>query len=97
MGAHQGKTCDVMILDDAPNVTVAKLPWRQFPGVVVQGDSLKILHDELTEVRDALRKSEEATEILDDLIVRIGTLVSRYETALDAAGLQLPYPRRGDS
>src|SRR5919108_5330325 len=96
MGANQGKTCEVMVLDDAPNATVLKLPWRQFPGVVFQGDSLKILHDELTEAVDALRKRdvEDAVEALEDIRDRVGALVSRYEAAMQAAGLKLPYRRR---
>jgi hypothetical protein len=89
MGANQGKVCEVMVLDDAPNATVVKLPWRQFPGMLFQADSLKILHDDLTAAIDALRKRavEDAVEELMAIRESVGALVSRYEAAMQTAGL----------
>jgi uncharacterized protein DUF6959 len=95
MSPTKVSTCEVMVLDDATNATVAKLPWRQFPGVLLQGDSLKILHDDLGEAIDALREHDipGATEVLDDIGARIAELVARYEAALYAAGIELPYSK----
>ena len=87
------KTCEVTILDDTTNTTVAKLPWRKYPGVVIQGDALKILHDEVAEAITALREqdSQSANEVLGHISDQIADLLSRYEVALSAAGLDLPY------
>jgi hypothetical protein len=76
-------------------LTIAKLPWRQFPGVLVQGDSLKILHADVREAATALREHDivSAAEVLDDIDARLGDLVSRYEAALNAAGIELPYSK----
>jgi hypothetical protein len=89
------RTCEVTILDDATNATVAKLPWRKFPGVVIQGDSLKILHDDVLEAITALREHDHqtASEVLGDISERIADLLARYEAALSAVGLDLPYPK----
>jgi hypothetical protein len=89
------KTCEVTILDDATNATVAKLPWRKYPGVVVQGDSLKGLHDDVLEAITALREqdNQSAKEILGGINERIAELLSRYEAALSAAGIDLPYSK----
>jgi hypothetical protein len=57
MSRAKMRTCEVMVLDDATNATIAKLPWRQFPGVLVQGDSLKILHADAREAATALRST----------------------------------------
>ena|SRR5712691_5466800 len=95
MSRSKVRTCELMVLDDATNATVAKLPWRAFPGVLLQGDSLKILHDDVREAAAALRESDiaSATEVLDDIDARIGDLLSRYEAALNAAGIELPYSK----
>ncbi|RBP46603.1 DUF6959 family protein [Arenicella xantha] len=47
------------ILSHQSNVAVVKLPSREYPGSVVQGDSLLILHSEIMEVLAELSKTPE--------------------------------------
>ncbi len=84
------------ILKIGANGGVVQLPGRNFPGLVIQGDSLSILHSTLSEAREALRnnRADEAAEPLDDALESVASRLSFYESTLLAAGLTLPYSRR---
>lgn len=71
--------------------------WRSCPGASFPAfsfrESLKILHDDLQEAIAALREHDvpTAVEVLEDISIRIADLLSTYEGALQAAGIELPY------
>lgn len=95
------RTIQVELLSEASNSTIIKLPWRDFPGSVVQGDSLSILLSLARDVRDRARRTAdsglvEAAQDLHDLLQ--GRLL-HYQSILQASGWRLPYgdPIREDA
>jgi len=81
---------DVYAIDG--NVAVVKLPVRRFPGILVQGDTMKMLAGLVQEALGAedLTASQQVLNEVHDLI---GGFLSVYETALQNAGERLPYKR----
>jgi hypothetical protein len=88
------------VLDKTPNASVVKLPWRQFPGLVMQGDTLRIVYDDLVELKQLLEKTNDPTapefaqDVITALVDRFHGLLGHYEAILDEKGLQLPYSGR---
>jgi hypothetical protein len=84
---------EMSVLDDAVNSPVIQFPGRRFPGVLVQGDSLKSMANLGAEIGEHLRlgEIEEAMSVAEDLSAMLRSRVSMYEEALKAHGLTLPY------
>lgn len=89
------ESAEVEILDRTTNATVLRLPWRQFPGMLVQGDTLASRRGDLREGLASLRAGDVAAalEALEGLDEWLGDLQTRYEAALAAAGVRLPYEK----
>lgn len=81
------------LFTDGSNNAVVRLPGRQFPGVLIQGDSLWGLRRDVVEIRDALRTGEtaEALEAAEFLIEDLDGLLLRYTDALERHGLRRPF------
>ena len=81
------------LLTPARNYAVVQLPGRNFPGVVFQGDSLKILLGELREVQESARKGdlEEMHFQLDDVCERLNEILEYYKPICLAAKGTLPF------
>ena len=81
----------------ASNFAIVKLPQRQFPGMVIQGDSLAILVARADAIRSlALKIGDEsliaeAKELFEDLRER----QTFYERILGENGIGLPYVKQG--
>ena len=90
------KTIEVELIGDAVNATVVRLPTRRFPGVVIQGDSLAILHAMTETVAASMAKGDiaEAREAATELRDLLASYRHAYEAQMKAAGLELPYPPR---
>jgi hypothetical protein len=83
------------ILEVGANGAVVQLPERQYPGIVVQGDSLSILVSDFEELRANIVKKDEP-EIAASLGVIERQLRERlefYESVLTKHGIPLPYVR----
>jgi hypothetical protein len=74
------------------NVAVVKLPSRRFPGILVQGDTMRMLADLVQEVMDGDDRTA-SQQVLSEAYDLIGDFLSVYETALQNAGERLPYER----
>jgi len=84
---------DVEVFAEASNYAIVRMPGRQFPGYVVQGDSLSILcslagliHRNVTRLGD--------DELADDAAELLGFLEDRlkhYEQVLAENKIELPY------
>jgi hypothetical protein len=85
---------EVDVLTDVINSPVLQFPGRRFPGVLVQGDSLKAMADLATEIveRIAVGDIEEARSVADELRGLLRSRLDLYEKALKLNGLALPYP-----
>ena len=84
---------EVESLSDATNGAVVRLPGRQFPGIVIQGDSLKILVDSVEDLK-RLSRHPTAPE-LEDAVAELSQILTSYkqayEQAVQAQGERLPY------
>lgn len=72
----------VELIELMGNIALAKIDTRQFPGLLVQGDSLSILLAELEEECPEAAATENVRTWLDS-----------YEKAMALHGLKLPYFR----
>jgi len=80
-----------VILDGTTNAAVVQLPGRKFPGVVVQGDSLKTLVELAAEASNAREDPSERTAAVEMLHERLAELLRHYEEVLGRSGRKLPY------
>lgn len=75
------------------NFAVVQLPEREYPGVVVQGDSLNTLVQSLERMAklvDGNQASELATEI-EILREQLRGALAHYELVCSECGISLPY------
>lgn len=86
-------TIEVELLTNQGNNAVVRLPERKYPGVVIQGDTLNGLIATTSEAVEALDRGDrdEAREVLRELAMQLQEIQERYETAVRAHGLELPY------
>ncbi|MFF3691046.1 DUF6959 family protein [Streptomyces sp. NPDC002187] len=70
-------------------------PGRRFPGVLIQGDSLTILHSNIAEVVEAFDQGDVAgaREAAGLLPEELDELLARHSAALEAHEIVLPYRR----
>lgn len=81
------------VLDRHTNNWVVRLPNRRHPGVVIQGDSLKILYDLADEIYDLAGNFGEVRDVAEQLREDLRGRLEVYERALREHGLDLPYSR----
>ena len=84
---------EVDSFSNTPNAAVIRLPGRRFPGIVIQGDSLKILHECVEEVA---RQTQELQipalrDAADELRATINGYLQEYERAMREHNEPLPY------
>jgi hypothetical protein len=84
---------DIQLLDSASNAVIAKHFEREFPGVLIQGDTLKNMLNDLDELKEEIsaKNIQEASEITDALRERLIELLTHYEIVLEKNGMSLPY------
>ncbi len=83
---------DVEIYSDATNMAVMRLPGRRFPGVLIQGDTLSGIVQELGEVLfEKSRLSEDTAIGLDALYELLSGMLKHYSAVLDEHGTKLPF------
>jgi hypothetical protein len=81
------------ILSHYSNSGIVQMPGRQFPGIVMQGDSISSLHGCLVlALADAKKRRDEDTfyELYPFVKILEGQLL-HYEQALKASGMRFPY------
>ena len=88
------KSIQVDVLLEAINCPVVQMPGRNYPGIVIQGDTLRSL---LAEVEDvAVLCGDVGKPGLSDAVTGIKEMligyVRVYEHAMKEAGRSLPYP-----
>lgn len=83
-----------VVLDATPNFAVVQLPGRQFPGSVMQGDSLHAL---VLNARAAMAAAKnqnadsELTSLLEEIEEQLAIRIAIYEACLQRHGIKLPY------
>lgn len=83
----------VEIYSDASNLAVMRHPGREFPGSLIQGDSLHSLLQNVKEAKEELDggSSNEASEILADVIENLTDRLEHYKKVLKEHGHELPF------
>jgi hypothetical protein len=84
------------LLSSPSNFAVVQMPGRQFPGVVMQGDTLNAAILSLQSVRRELRDDETVAEleiVLDQLV----DARTHYEHTCASKGIALPYSHKPSS
>jgi hypothetical protein len=74
------------------NAAVVQLPERQYPGVVIQGDSLHNLSNLLNDAAAQMHLSEydEATSIVEEVREIVAGYVAAYDAAVIASTTRGP-------
>jgi hypothetical protein len=88
---------EVELFTDGSNNAVVRMPGRQFPGVVVQGDSLWGLRHDVSEIRDVCRGGDvaEALEAAEFLLENLDAMLMRYSDALERHRIRRRIDRLG--
>lgn len=90
---------DIELLNSATNAVVARHVEREFPGVLLQGDTLKIIFDDLEELIEDLdaKDIDSAKGISEGLKEMFVDLLSHYESVLAENNIVLPYSKSVNS
>lgn len=84
---------EVELLTDEANNAVVRLPGRKFPGILIQGDTLRELIATTSEAIEASKRGDhvEARQVLRELAAQLQEARARYEAALQKHNIELPY------
>ncbi|MCX5411262.1 hypothetical protein [Streptomyces sp. NBC_00059] len=84
---------EVELFTDGGNDAVVRLPGRHFPGVLIQGDTLRILQADLAELAGlcAAGDLEQARRVASLLQDDLGAKLRRCSEALEAHGIRRPF------
>ncbi len=93
------RTEAVEIYSDATNAAVMRHPGRQFPGVLIQGDTLHNLYRSIAEVAAAAHQSldDELVAELEDVREHLSALMLHYRRVMAEHQLPLPFNERSDA
>ena len=88
------KSMQLDVLSETINCAVVHMPGRKYPGLVLQGDSLRNLLANVEEISDLSATAgnpdlSDAIKLIKEILMGY---VSAYERAMKEAGLALPYP-----
>ncbi|WP_447746855.1 DUF6959 family protein [Variovorax boronicumulans] len=77
------------------NFAVVQLPERNYPGVVIQGDTLNGLVRRLEEMKDLVKSNqlEDLTTEIEEMREQLSAARDYYEATCAERGIELPYPR----
>jgi hypothetical protein len=87
------KKIEVEIFSSNINSVIIKLPERKYPGVVIQGDSLKIMHNTVLEIKKlcGVEDSSEVSGMFAEILEQLSGYLNVYETTLELNKIELPY------
>ena len=89
------KEAQVEMYSEAAGSAIVRIPGRRFPGVVLQGDSLSILHvnakDLSTRLKELGVQDEELLYAAQELQEQLLGRLLHYQQVLAAHGIELPY------
>ncbi|GLV88468.1 hypothetical protein Slala03_81570 [Streptomyces lavendulae subsp. lavendulae] len=84
---------EVELFTDPGNDAVVRLPPRNSPGVLIQGDSLSIIRADVAEIVEACDQGDvdQAREAAAILLSNLDELLARYTQALKAHDIPIPF------
>lgn len=86
-----GSIIEVGLLGNASNAAVIHLPGRRFPGILIQGDTLRNLLQMAVNVADKLEPGSPERDGAEELRVELQAKFDEYDRCLRSLGLDLPY------
>src|SRR4051812_30132602 len=84
---------EVEVFSEAVNCPVLRFPGRKFPGLLIQGDTLKNLVDTVGELSTLDANSEEFRDELAAITEQLTTMLDHYEKVLNDHKISAPYTR----
>lgn len=89
------KVISTELLAQDGNCAIIRLPERRFPGVLIQGDSLSRLVEQMRSIEEQVRSlgKSELSEDINEVRELLEGVLQRYELALKAHQIDLPYTR----
>lgn len=86
----------VELLSRPTNFAIVQLPERNYPGVVVQGDTLNGLVNQLIQMGTLLATNqlEELSQEIESTREQLLEALTHYESVCNARGIILPYQKR---
>ena len=87
------KKQEITIYSETVNCPVVQIPWRKFPGIVIQGDSLKNLSVITNSIVERIRDvgDEELLGDVQELSQILSSYLECYERVLELNKIPLPY------
>ncbi len=87
------ETQEFELLSAASNAVVVRYLGRNFPGVLIQGDTLRTILDEIEELKEeaTVGDLEAVKDISNVLQEKFTELLTYYERVLEEHGCELPY------
>jgi len=86
------RTEHVDIYSDTTNQAILRHPARRFPGVLIQGDTLKHLHDQVVSaLNETSPSNEEASFSLRNVHEFLGDCLDHYRAVLRHHNIELPF------
>lgn len=84
---------EVEIYSDASNLAVMRHPGREYPGSLMQGDSLHGLLQNVKEAKEEIDSgnAKDASEVLEDVIENLSCRLEHYKKVLREHGRELPF------
>lgn len=81
------------VFSEASNYAIVRMEGRNYPGCVIQGDSLSILVRGSKALLNLIRQTanQEAIELAEELHDALDGRLVHYERVLAAHGIDLPY------
>jgi hypothetical protein len=89
---------EIEVFSEETNYAIVRMPGREFPGCVIQGDSLSILLSCAQRARKLFSDTDnpELIDEIDELKESLEDRIRHYERVLKAHGFRLPYGRPRD-
>ena len=86
---------NAILLSPPANFAVIQLPLRNYPGIVVQGDTMHSILIQLRNITDLMSSGnlDEASEELEDIINTLSPPLYNYEEICKNNGIKLPYSK----
>ena len=86
---------EIEVFSEASNFAIVRMPGREFPGCVIQGDSLSILHTLAITIRGRVAAwgDEDLAGDAVELVELLESRLTHYERVLAEHGIGLPYSK----
>lgn len=84
---------DIELLQETASCALVRRSSRRFPGLLIQGDTLRSLKGVADELLEELSSGdpENAKYSARELQEGLGDFIAHYESMMSAAGWELPY------